>query len=80
LRKIWPIAVGYLETVRMLVGWCELRKDFRHFRTDRVIAADFLDERTPERPSALRTRWRAQLREQVAARKNATQTIPRGSR
>src|ERR1700688_2757317 len=33
-RTIWPIAVGYLEAVRLLAAWCELRKDFRSFRTD----------------------------------------------
>ena len=64
-RKIWPIAIGYLETVRMVVGWCELRKDFRHFRTDRVTAAEFLEERYPERPSVLRARWKAQLQDRV---------------
>src|SRR6202012_3394677 len=44
-RTIWPIAVAYLEAVRLLAGWCELRSDFRSFRTDRVIDADYLDER-----------------------------------
>ncbi len=39
-RMIWPIAVGYLEAVRLLAAWCELRKDFRSFRTDRVVEAD----------------------------------------
>jgi predicted DNA-binding transcriptional regulator YafY len=68
-RKVWPIAVGYLDTVRMLVGWCEMRKDFRHFRTDRITAAEFLEERYPERPSALRARWRAQLRDQMPKEK-----------
>ncbi|MET3526537.1 putative DNA-binding transcriptional regulator YafY [Phenylobacterium koreense] len=58
-RVIWPITVGYHETVRLLVGWCELRTDFRNFRTDRVISAEFLEERYPERPSLLRARWRA---------------------
>ncbi|MET1026330.1 MAG: YafY family protein [Dongiaceae bacterium] len=56
-RIVWPVAIGYLETVRMLVGWCELRSDFRHFRTDRVVAAEFLDERYADRPSVLRARW-----------------------
>jgi predicted DNA-binding transcriptional regulator YafY len=64
-RKVWPIAIGYLETVRMMVGWCELRNDFRHFRTDRITAAEFLEERTPERPAVLRARWRAALRDQI---------------
>jgi predicted DNA-binding transcriptional regulator YafY len=60
-RIVWPIAVGYHETVRMLVAWCELRRDFRHFRTDRVAAADFLDDRYPERPAALRAKWQRTL-------------------
>ncbi|WP_300296876.1 YafY family protein [Ferrovibrio sp.] len=56
-RVIWPVTIGYFDTVRMVVAWCELRRDFRSFRTDRVLAADFLDERYPERPSALRAKW-----------------------
>ena len=60
-RKVWPVAIAYLETVRMLAAWCELRRDFRHFRADRVAAADFLDERYPERPAALRAKWRKSL-------------------
>ena len=58
LRTVWPFAVGYHETVRIMVAWCELRKDFRSFRTDRVADAEFLDERYPERPATLRARWR----------------------
>jgi predicted DNA-binding transcriptional regulator YafY len=57
-RTIWPVGVGYYEAVRLLVAWCELRQDFRSFRTDRVTAAEFLEDRFPERPAALRARWR----------------------
>lgn len=57
-RVIWPFAVGYHETVRLLVAWCELRQDFRSFRTDRVTGAEFLEDRYPERPATLRARWR----------------------
>lgn len=50
-RVIWPIAVGYFDTVRIIAAWCELRADFRHFRTDRVVDADFLEARyTRPRP------------------------------
>ena len=28
----------------MICAWCELRNDVRHFRTDRVVSADVLDE------------------------------------
>ena len=60
-RTIWPIAIGYHEAVRILAAWCELRSDFRSFRTDRVIDADYLDECYPERRAALRARWRRSL-------------------
>jgi predicted DNA-binding transcriptional regulator YafY len=56
-RTVWPVTLGYLETVRILAAWCELRQDFRHFRTDRVITAAFLEERYPARPAALRAKW-----------------------
>lgn len=61
-RNVWPVTVAYLDTVRMIAAWCELRKDFRHFRTDRVAAADFLDDRYPERPAVLRAKWRKTLK------------------
>jgi predicted DNA-binding transcriptional regulator YafY len=62
-RTVWPFAIGYYETSRLLVCWCELRASFRSFRTDRVSSADFHEERYPERPSMLRARWR-RLREE----------------
>jgi predicted DNA-binding transcriptional regulator YafY len=60
-RVVWPIAIGYLDYARMLVAWCELRRDFRHFRADRVQEANFLDDRFPERSAVLRARWRRSL-------------------
>lgn len=57
-RTIWPTIIGFAETVRLLAAWCELREGFRHFRTDRILAADFLDERHGCRPGELRTRWK----------------------
>ncbi|MGB6754363.1 MAG: WYL domain-containing protein [Xanthobacteraceae bacterium] len=68
-RVIWPIVVGYHEAVRLLIGWCELRKDFRHFRIDRVAAAAFLEERYPGRPSMLRAKWLASLPKDDAPQK-----------
>lgn len=62
-RTVWPFAVGYHETVRLLIAWCEMRKDFRSFRTDRVTASEFLETRYPERPATLRARWRKQMNE-----------------
>ena len=58
-RVIWPFLIGYRETTRLLVGWCEMRDDFRTFRTDRVVEAAFLENRYPARPAVLRARWQA---------------------
>ncbi|KFE67281.1 Transcriptional regulator, DeoR family protein [Hyalangium minutum] len=57
-RTIWPVVIGYAETVRLLAAWCELRSTFRHFRTDRILAAEFLDEPHGVPQSNLRARWR----------------------
>ncbi len=66
-RTIWPFAIGYHETTRHIVGWCELRNDFRSFRTDRVAAAVFGTDRYPDRPASLRARWRRRQTELWAA-------------
>ncbi|HEY8573336.1 YafY family protein [Phenylobacterium sp.] len=76
-RVIWPVGVGYYEAVRLLVGWCELRGDFRSFRTDRVTEATFLEERFPERPAALRARWRKAAYEQWKRHKSAREAAER---
>lgn len=67
-RTVWPFAVGYYETTRLLLAWCELRQDFRSFRTDRVLGADFLEEAYPERPARLRAEWARSRAEQGKAR------------
>jgi predicted DNA-binding transcriptional regulator YafY len=61
-RKVWPVVIGYLDAARTLIAWCELRRDFRTFRIDRIRSAEFLDERYPERPAALRAKWLASMK------------------
>ena len=56
-RRIWPLAVGYFQSTRVIVAWCELRGDFRHFRADRVGALAPCAERYAERRQALLKRW-----------------------
>ncbi len=57
-RTIWPIGIGYMEAVRLVLAWCELRQDFRHFRTDRISKLDVLDVRYAERRAVLIKKWR----------------------
>jgi len=49
-RVIRPLALISFSPVWLLAGWCELRKDFRNFRLDRlreleVLPTHFLDEK-----------------------------------
>lgn len=62
-RTVWPIAMSYWEAVRILVAWCELRHAFRHFRTDRVVSAEFLEVRYPTQRARLRAAWMKELKD-----------------
>src|SRR5256885_14721385 len=33
-RQIWPFAMAFFDQRRILAAWCELRQDFRHFRSE----------------------------------------------
>lgn len=59
-RTLWPIAIAYFGSARLLVGWCELREDFRHFRTDRILNAEFMDDCFPVPVQELLHCWHAQ--------------------
>lgn len=57
-RIVWPLALSFFDQVRVLVAWCELRQDFRHFRTDRLLRFEALEGRYPQRRQALLKAWR----------------------
>lgn len=58
-RCIWPFALGYFDQVHVLVAWCELRQEFRHFRTDRILSLTMQAARYPRRRQVLVKEWRA---------------------
>jgi len=64
-RTVWPVILGYAETSRLLVAWCELRQSFRHFRTDRIVHFEVLDETNGLRHGELRRRWQRWREETV---------------
>jgi predicted DNA-binding transcriptional regulator YafY len=64
-RTVWPVILGYAETSRLLVAWCELRQSFRHFRTDRIVSFQVLDESNGLRHGELRRRWQRWREENV---------------
>ncbi len=67
-RIVWPFAIGYFVDGRILVGWCELRDDYRHFNTANILSARILAETMPRRRSELFREWQeAQLRRAMTA-------------
>ena len=64
-RTIWPIAISYFDAQRLIIAWCELRKAFRSFRTDRMLAMEILTEKYPERRKVLLKRWQEEVREET---------------
>ncbi len=61
-RVVWPVIIGYAEAVRLLAAWCELRNGFRHFRTDRIIHTDFLDQAHGLTRPELKRQWEQYMR------------------
>lgn len=59
-RIVWPIQLGFLDQARVLCAWCELRQDFRTFRTDRIVTMTRLDRYPAPRADLVR-RLRAHL-------------------
>ena len=57
-RRIWPFGIAFFEQVRVVLAWCEMRGDFRHFRIDRIAAIATTSHRYPRRRSALMRDWR----------------------
>jgi predicted DNA-binding transcriptional regulator YafY len=60
-RIVWPFALGFFDKVRVMVAWCEMREDFRHFQADRISDLAATDTRYPRRRVAMLKEWRATL-------------------
>lgn len=56
-RTVWPVVLGYSDANRILIAWCEARQGFRHFRTDRMVAATAMGQPIPEPKGVLHRRW-----------------------
>jgi predicted DNA-binding transcriptional regulator YafY len=56
-RIVWPVMLGYAETNCLLIAWCELRHSFRHFRFDRIVEAEMLEDGNGLRKGELRRRY-----------------------
>ena len=57
-RIVWPFALGYFDSARVVAAWCELRGAYRHFRTDRIQRVEMLETRYPRRRALMLAQWR----------------------
>ncbi|WP_159014314.1 YafY family protein [Acidisoma sp. S159] len=53
-RIVWPVQLCFLDQARVLCAWCELRQDFRTFRTDRIVKTTRLDRYPAQRADLVR--------------------------
>ena len=60
-RVVWPFLVGYFDQREAVAAWCEMRNDFRHFRTDRMVSALLLDEPTGRSRQELLRQWQVKF-------------------
>lgn len=56
-RRVWPISLGYFDFKRLLLCWCEMRQDFRAFRSDRIQSITLLDQNIPKSRAQLKKEW-----------------------
>ncbi|KUJ79050.1 helix-turn-helix transcriptional regulator [Ruegeria profundi] len=66
-RVVRPVALIYHTECTMLAGWCELRDGFRHFRTDRIWASEYVGQSFSGQARSLRELWQERNSAQVLA-------------
>jgi predicted DNA-binding transcriptional regulator YafY len=56
-RTIWPFALAYYDQALIVIAWCELRQDFRHFRADRIETWGMAQRKYPKNRMTLLREW-----------------------
>lgn len=56
-RIVWPLLIAFLDRTRYLVAWCEKKKDYRHFKTERIQELKVLAKKYPGRRPVLLKGW-----------------------
>lgn len=69
-RIIWPLVLIYYVDNMMIVAWCELRKDLRHFRVDRIAKGRFLASSFQGKGDALIARWEQTQKQETVSTKD----------
>ncbi|EYF04084.1 helix-turn-helix transcriptional regulator [Chondromyces apiculatus] len=67
-RTVWPLLIGFFERVMVLAAWCELRRDYRGFRVDRIAECEVTATRYPRQRKVMVAEWREKQHVVAAAR------------
>jgi predicted DNA-binding transcriptional regulator YafY len=67
-RTVWPLAMAYYVDVTLVGAWCELRKDLRNFRVERIAASRVLAERFQDHNGRLLAQWLALPKDRPVSR------------
>jgi predicted DNA-binding transcriptional regulator YafY len=71
-RTIWPLSMAYYVDVTLVGAWCELRKDLRNFRVERIESARMLADRFQDPQGKLLAQWLALPKERTGDRSGET--------
>lgn len=67
---VCPFTIGYFTDERILVAWCDKRKNYQHFKTNRISAIEILSQHYSGSKDKLFREWQAlQLRTHSTRRK-----------
>ncbi len=64
-RIVWPLLIAFLDRTRYLVGWCETKEDYRHFKTERVQELRVLGQKYSGRRAVLLKGWEEATRNRL---------------
>jgi predicted DNA-binding transcriptional regulator YafY len=56
-RIVWPVLLGYADAHCLMIAWCESKQAFRHFRTERILNLEILEETIGVSKGKLRQQW-----------------------
>ena len=75
-RRVRPLGLYFWGGVWTLASWCEMRKDFRNFRVDRMAELRALEEQFPADPKKSLQAFIAKMREDSAAKSGSARSRP----
>jgi len=76
-RKVRPLGLYFWGGVWTLASWCEMRKDFRNFRVDRMRELRSLEQQFPAEPKKSLEAFIAKMREESQNQKrSADRALP----